>query len=462
MIEIPGLRNGKPYCSLDVMPLVGVRAEPLAGVHHSSSLSVARIVDEVRASVPPLAESHEALCAAIERAGELFLGTVGGLTVDECAKALALATGNPEYWTSRALSGLAQSMRTIREALIWQSPQGDAGAFSTRRVVFSGGREAAWVPVGRVLGFVGSSNAPGVNFTWLQALAMGWGVVLKAGGNDPITPWRLSLALLEAGFPMERLAIVSGGHDLVHAICKLCDRTIAYGGPALRASLGESPGIQFNGPGHSKVLVDAPVDVQLTSDYLLESIADGGGVRCTCASGILVRGSMPDLVDEVSHRLAALPLLDPLDPEARVPAMKMTDGSPARPARVVTRGSLRFIQPELVRCASAYDPPFAMELPVPWATVVEIGADVDPLPALQNTLALTLLSNDERLRDLCLAEPSIDKVFLGPVPTWYFEGGSPHHGRLSEFLFVTKSCFQRPMAVLGLPAPRAGELVSPP
>jgi hypothetical protein len=91
-----------------------------------------------------------------------------------------------------------------------------------------------------------------------------------------------------------------------------------------------------------------------------------------------------------------------------------------------------------------------MELPSPWATVAEIEAGVDPIPALQNTLGLTLLSTDTRLRDACLAEPSIDKVYFGPVtPSRYHEAGAAHHGgRLSDFLFVAKSCFEEAMSRL--------------
>jgi hypothetical protein len=55
---------------------------------------------------------------------------------------------------------------------------------------------------------------------------------------------------------------------------------------------------------------------------------------------------------------------------------------------------------------------------------------------------VTLLSEDENLRRACLLEPSISKVFMGAVPTWRYEAGAPHKGKLSDFLFVSKAAWR--------------------
>jgi hypothetical protein len=209
------------------------------------------------------------------------------------------------------------------------------------------------------------------------------------------------------------------------------------------ATLESQRDVLFNGVGRSKVLVDVPADVPATAEFLFDSMTMDGGVRCTCTSGILVRGDEPRLIEALAERLSALELVDPLEVEARVPVLKPGTVPPA-PARVVARDGLHFIAPEVVRCESPFEAPFGMELPAPWAVAAKLDEDADPLPALRKTLALTLVSNDERLRDACLVEPTIDRVFTGLVPTWYSEPGAPQHGgRLSEFLYVSKACFEK-------------------
>lgn len=416
-------------------------------MHLAPALLVHRSVAELQAAAPLPAEDPTLRWAAIARAGELLTGaSLGGCSAEEHAQLVTRATGTPLTCSRLALAELAAGLGQVQAALGWQAPGGDLSVFRTRRVVSAGGRRHAWVPVGRVLGFVAPSNHPAVHLSWVLALAMGWTVAVRPGADDPLTPWRLILALQQAGFPTNRVALLPGSHDLVPALVQACDRTVVYGGPALAAVVGRDARVLFNGPGHSKVLVDAPAATAAApatpgslADFLLECVAHDGGRKCTCASAVVVRGRFPGLLDALAERLAALPLLDPLDPAARVPALKGQAACPPS-ACTVTRHGLTFIQPELVRCPDAPAPPFGQELPAPWVTAAELPAGADPLPLLRGSLAITLLSADPDVQELCLLEPSIHKVFTGLVPPWHTLPGAPHQGRLSEFLFTSKAC----------------------
>ncbi len=437
MLEIPLWRGGAGRRSLEDRTLLDYRAEPVARVHVAPALLVHRAVAELRRAAPLYNEDPAELWPVIARAGRLLAtGDLGGCSAAEHAELTTRATGAPLTWATTGLVELARGMEQIEEALRRQAPGGDLSAFRTRRV---GSPGHAWVPVGQVLGFVAPSNHPAVHLTWVLALAMGWCVAIRPGADDPLTPWRALLALKEVGFPIDRVAFLPGDHELVPALVEACDRTVAYGGESLARLLGNDPRVLFNGPGHSKVLVDGALVAESTPTFLLDCILHDGGRKCTCASSIILRGEAPGLLDDLAERLAAVPLLDPLDPAARIPAWKVPSALRATPATPVEADGLYFARPALIRCSGPESPPFGIELPTAWATALTLPADADPLPVLRGSLAVSLLTADRPLIERCLLEPAITKLFVGPIPPWYTEPGAPHHGLLADFLFTAKA-----------------------
>lgn len=438
-MEVPLWRGGREHRSLDQRIIHSYRGAPVGRVHQAPPLLAAPTVASLRRAAPLTGRDLPVLWEQIARAGDaLDRESLAGCSPEEHARLITLATGAPIADARRGLSELAEGLRRIRHALAWQAPGGDLAAFQHRRVVYPDGRYYAWTPAGQVLGFIAPSNHPVVHLTWVLALAMGWTVALRPGGEDPFTPWRVLQALAGAGFPMDRVALLPGPHELVPVLVEACDRTVAYGGPALARLLGRDARVLFNGPGHSKVLVEQPDEGAVwVPDFLVESILHDGGRKCTCASAVVVLGEDGGVLDEVDRRLKALPLLDPLDPAARVPAWPIAEAVRQTPAELAVVDGVAFARPALLRCASPAAP-FGQELPAPWATAVELPAGADPLPVLRGSLAVTLLSRRPDLREACLQEPSIRKVFTGPIPPWFSEPGAPHQGRLSEFLFTSK------------------------
>lgn len=439
MLEVPIWRDGRPHSSAEVLTLNGYDRQPVARVHQAPALVVHRAVAALHQAAAAAEEDPACRRRPIARAGRLLVeAELGGLSPAAHAAAVTRATGMPLACSRRALAELAGALAAIDDALAWQAPGGDVGVFATRRVHLPGGRTYAWVPAGRVLGFVAPSNHAAVHFTWVLALAMGYSVAVRPGAADPLTPWRLLLALRAAGFAPDRVALLPGSHDLAPALIEHCDRTVVYGGPALADLVRDRARVRLHGPGKSKVLVDAPRQIEAAADLVLRSITHAGGMKCTCASAVVQRGPAPGLLEAVAGELQGLPLLDPLDPAACVPVWREA-APPPPPARCVHRGGLAFIQPALVRADAAPAPPFGLELPAPWAVAAAVPAGSDPLPLLRGSLAVSLLSDDQALAEACLLEPGIAKVYQGAVPTWTGEPGAPHEGRLAEFLFTSKA-----------------------
>jgi hypothetical protein len=62
------------------------------------------------------------------------------------------------------------------------------------------------------------------------------------------------------------------------------------------------------------------------------------------------------------------------------------------------------------------------------------------MPAvLGPTLAVTVLTADEGLRRRILASPLLQRLNLGPLPTWQVSWDQPHEGNLFEHLYARRS-----------------------
>jgi hypothetical protein len=79
-----------------------------------------------------------------------------------------------------------------------------------------------------------------------------------------------------------------------------------------------------------------------------------------------------------------------------------------------------------------------LELSFPCVWVAPWTRDAGLKP-LKQTLVLTAITEDARLVDALLDEPTISNVYLGDHPTYWIEPGIPHDGYLADFLMRTKA-----------------------
>ena len=76
----------------------------------------------------------------------------------------------------------------------------------------AGGQELSFFPRGNSLGVVLPSNSPGVHSLWVPAFALKVPLVLKPGGAEPWTPYRIIQALIRAGAPPEAFCYYPADH----------------------------------------------------------------------------------------------------------------------------------------------------------------------------------------------------------------------------------------------------------
>src|SRR3954469_21696219 len=216
MLNLPVLRWGQPYTSLEVDEVVHfVDGEPIARVSRANGGLIQRDIRKApRARQLLRALPMDDLLSRAGAAGELYMnGTLpigdGTQSPDEFVRAQSASTGLPERMCranmKKNLFVLAE-MRRILESLT---------RGLSLDVLSRGYGEERGVPISYqvqspVVGLVLPSNSPGVHTLWLPIVPLQVGLVLKPGPQEPWTPYRMTEAFYEAGIPREAISIYPG------------------------------------------------------------------------------------------------------------------------------------------------------------------------------------------------------------------------------------------------------------
>lgn len=467
-LHLPVLRFGQAYRSLTARPLHDPRSGALlAEVGQVNAGIVRRDLRKVTAgrraleAIPTLE-----LVKRLQRAGELFLEADLALVEGHVQSAaeyrarLGASSGMPLTLARANQEKVAGVLRELPDVLRGLTRGLDL-ALLDRRVGEEHGALLWYVPTASSLGVILPSNSPGVNALWLPALALKTPVLLKPGAGDPWTPFRLARALIEAGIPAEAIGLYPTDHEGAAAILEGCERSILFGDRRVTSAYAGNPAVEVHGPGYSKVFL-GPDEVERWEEHLdclVTSIAGNGGRSCVNASCVVVPAHGDAIAAALAERLNAIeprPFDDPAAALAAFPDAgvaeridQMLDDALAQPGatdvtaagrgprRVTLQGST-FLRPTLVRCTRLDHPLASTEYMFPFASVVEMPAE-QALEWMGESLVVTAITRDERLRAALLADERIGRLNLGPVPTGHVRWDQPHEGNLFEFLLARRA-----------------------
>jgi acyl-CoA reductase-like NAD-dependent aldehyde dehydrogenase len=388
---------------------------------------------------------------ALQRAARQFAGQqVDGLSAAEYARLVSRISGLPIGVVRAAIQAISRAASRAHESAALARPRGALGNWHEPT---AGQGSAVWVRRADVLAVHAAGNHPAVHAAWLEALALGYRVAIRPSRREPVTPYRLVIALREAGFGDDAVALLPTEHEIIAG----ADLAMIYGGDEVIEKYALSSTVLPRGPGRSKVLV-ADADWVGHLDTIIESVSHQGGVACTNATAVLVEGDAADaarLAREVSVRLATIPSLPPQDEQAVLPCQ------PLRSARAVETylrdragdsvmwlggdgivddlgdGSA-VLRPAVGQVNSAHAPQIGVELPFPCVWIAP-WSRADGLGPLRRTLVLTAITSDDDLIDDLVSEPSIANVYVGDRSTCWHDFGLPHDGYLGEFLMRSKT-----------------------
>ncbi len=469
MLHLPLLRGGKPYYSLETEVLTDVRdQQPVVAVSQALPGLIAR--DLARSTARQQLAEHSVcelltLCA---KAADLFAHAELplGETVQSPAdylRQLAATTGMPEVMGAANLGKIVKMLREMPAVLDGLTRGLDLtildqgwGVQQQRRLSYQCQTDS--------LGAILPNNSPGVHSLWLPALPLKVPLVLKPGRTEPWTPFRLAQALLAAGCPPAAVSVYPTTHSGGVEILLRCGRSLFFGDAKSVAAWQGSGKVQVHGPGWSKVLLSAEEAARFPAhlDLLVGSIAANGGRSCINASGVWTPLHGRELALALAERLAAIParpLQDPTaqlaafaDPEVARRISQLIDQQLLIPGaedltaefrgqeRVVQCDGCTFLLPTLIYCTDPAHPLAHSEFVFPFAAVVEVAAD-QLMSRIGSTLVATAIGDDPAFVRQALDCRSIDRLNLGPIPTYHIAWDQPHEGNLFEHLY-TQRAFQ--------------------
>src|SRR6202163_798825 len=328
MLNLPALRWGQPYSSMDVDRVVHFSTgEPIATVSRANGGLIQRDMRKASRARDALREIPiSEIVQRIGRAGELYASAElpmgdGSQTPDDFVRAQSGTTGLPER-LCRA---------NMKKNTFVLSEMGRILASLTRGlnldVLSTGYGEERGVPVSfqaesPVLGLVLPSNSPGVHTLWLAVIPLQVGLVLKPGPQEPWTPFRMAEAFFQAGIPREAISIYPGEGDVGAAVLEGCGKSLIFGGTPTVDRYRGNPRVQAHGPGFSKILLgDDQVDHwEKHLDVMVDSVFANSGRGCINCSGVWASRHTKEIAEAIAAKMGPVQPLPPEDPKAALAA----------------------------------------------------------------------------------------------------------------------------------------------
>jgi acyl-CoA reductase-like NAD-dependent aldehyde dehydrogenase len=466
-VHLPAWRFGKPYESLERETLVHfLTGEPVAEVSQVGGAIVGRDLQKAhQARAALLAFDPEEIVERLQTAGNLYANgtvTVGGepQSPERFVKCQSATTGLPESLCranmqknmfvlsnmDRILDALSRGLDT---EILWR------GYGAEHR-----GVTVSYQAQSPVLGLVLPSNSPGVHTLWLPVIALGVGLVMKPGSQEPWTPYRMAAAMIEAGIPAEAIGLYPGATDVGAGILAGCRRSMIFGSAKTVGQYRGNPGVQVHGPGFSKVVFgdDCVDDWEQHLDMLCESVAINSGRGCINASAIFASRHTRAIAEALAARLGPIDVKPPDDPEAKLAAFTIpgaakaiwgqieanlkapgvTHATAAHGDRLVEGERCGWLRPTVVHCTSPEPEIAKAEYMFPFVSVVECPQE-KMLDAIGPTLVCTAVTADEAFQRRLVDCTHIDRLNLGAIPTTKLDWLQPHEGNIIDFLYRSRA-----------------------
>jgi len=467
VLNVPVLRWGKPYESLDVEDVVHfATGEPICRLSKanggiiSRDLRKAHVAREKLREIPP-AQLLEMVAKAADyyESADLEIGD-GVQSPDDFVHQQSATTGLPEHMCRKNMSKNSFVLRNMEQILDCLTRGLDLNILNegfgkeNRDVVVS---YQAQTPI---LGAVLPSNSPGVHTLWLPAIPLQIGLVLKPGSQEIWTPYRMAAAFMKAGIPPESISLYPGGHDCGGAIMSDAGRSMIFGSMQTIEQFKGNPKVQVHGPGFSKIILgdDLVDDWEKYIDVMAESIVINGGRGCINCSGIWASRHTKEIAAALAERLGPIEVKPPSDPDAGIAAFTnkaqgtgtwamleqdlkesgVTDMTGQYGERLVEQDLCSYLRPVIAHCESSECGIASKEFMFPFASVVNCPQD-QMIKKMGYTLVCTAITKDPNMIRNLTDATNIDRLNIGGIPTSKLNWLQPHEGNIIDFLFRSRA-----------------------
>jgi acyl-CoA reductase-like NAD-dependent aldehyde dehydrogenase len=322
-----------------------------------------------------------------------------------------------------------------------------------------GGRALSFFPRGKSLGVILPSNSPGVHSLWAPAIAFKTPLILKPGGSEPWTPYRIAQAYIKAGVPPEAFGYYSTNHGGGGEILRQTGRGMLFGDVGAAKAWSGDPRIEIHGPGYSKVILadEGAKNWEKYIDLIADSIAQNSGRSCVNCSSVWTTANGKEIAEALAERFAKIAPRAEDDPEAAVApfaspdiarrisamidqemdgAVDLVEAKRGTP-RVAEKDGCTYVLPAVVHVDKSH----ALanrEFLFPYASVVQVSPEELP-DCLGPTLVCTAITSDRALQQRLLANNHIGRLNFGPISTMKISWDQPHEGNLFDHLYARRA-----------------------
>jgi acyl-CoA reductase-like NAD-dependent aldehyde dehydrogenase len=469
MLEIPVIRWGQPYESMDRQPVVHFETgEELAVVHQANGGVIKMDMRKQGKARDVLRQfSIEQLCEMCAKAadhymeGKLPLGN-GTQSPQEFCRMQSATTGLPEHMCAANMRKNAFVLRHMREVLEALTRGLPFDILSKGHGMEARGIMVSYQAQTAVVGMVLPSNSPGVHTLWMPVIPLQIGLVLKPGPQEPWTPYRMYESFAQAGVPREVMSIYPGGPECGAALLETCNRAMIFGGTATVERYKGDPRVQAHGPGFSKILLgdDCVDDWEKHFDLMFDSVYVNSGRSCISCSGIWASRHTEKIADALAKKLGPVKPLPMTDANAGLAAFTIPGAAEAmhndieeklkQPGvtevtakyrsgeRLVKQERCDYLRPTVIHCTSPEPTLANTEYMFPFVSVVQCPQS-EMIRKIGATLVGSAITKDAKWSQELLDAANIDRLNIGPVKTIALNWLQPHEGNIIDFLFRNRA-----------------------
>ncbi len=471
MLNIPLLRHGEPYTSLDVafIPHHQTR-EMFVEVSQANAGLIRRdLRDQAMARAKLARFSTAELVGMCRLAADHFLNDKLSLgeepqTAEDYVKQVSATTGLPHVMVRKNMQKIRSMLAEMENVLNGLTRKIDWEVLD-RGFGEVEGHDVSFFPCAESLGVVLPNNSPGVHSLWIPAFPLKIPLVLKPGSAEPWTPYRIVQALVKAGAPKEAFSFYPADHAGAGEILRSCGRGMMFGDASAVGVWESDSRVEIHGPGYSKVILgeDCVDEWEKYLDVMIASIVENGGRSCVNASSVWTPAHAGEISEALAERLgkifprtaddAAAQLAPFADPKVASRISQIIDQGLAEPGardvtaahrkdeRLVSWNNCSYLLPTIVYCEDPAHPLANKEFLFPFASVVNVPQN-QLTETLGPSLVVTAITRDPELVQRLVSSPNVDRLNVGPVPTNQVSWDQPHEGNLFEHLYARRA-FQR-------------------
>ncbi len=461
-----GGEKSEPYRTKNIE---SYRGEKIGEIERFPTVKINSALKKNRESKKKLQETDiDQLIEIMQDAGDIFksrsLGS-GETSFDQYAEQVSESTGLPIRNVYRSADMIQDSFKQVKSSLRAQSPMGDISSLDKGYYETSSGQKAGYIRKGDNLGILAPGNHPSVISLALISYASKYPIAICPSDKEPFTPARVVNALYKADAPEDTLYMLPGDREVGSKIVEDSDRSIGFGGDALKKKYSDRNNIKIHGPGNSKIFVEKGFEEdEAVYRMMEEAMMRDGGRGCINMSHIITNGDAEKIAEKMASRVIGNEIVKPTSEDAFIPAspdpqraksinriiQQETNGKNAEDItqklrdnkkRLVEKKGATFLRPTVLLLeedVASKNSRLFKEYPFQYCTVTEISEDKTK-EKLSDTLTLSMFTNDEEKIKSALRDPSIEKVYASQDTTCDIDLREPHEGYLLDFLFKKKA-----------------------